>query len=161
MSNRECGECTACCFTHPVADLEKPAGQLCQHCEVGRRCGIYTQRPPNCRDYQCQWLMGVGSEECRPDRTGVVLDFVRRQTESSLNQVFDKLATMWEAREKALETAEFLEATMVALKDGIHVIHVYLSGRIVLFLPRGEKLPADDSKILKQDGYEIKPFPSI
>lgn len=70
---RDCGECKACCVVFDVPSLAKPAGQKCAHlCPSG--CAQYASRPDACRDYRCAWLDGLGEEEHRPDRIGLVLD---------------------------------------------------------------------------------------
>ncbi len=72
--DRTCGPCTACCTTHAVYEIRKPAGQQCRHtCDQG--CAIYADRPESCRTFECLWLMGrviEGDERRRPDRLGLV-----------------------------------------------------------------------------------------
>jgi Fe-S-cluster containining protein len=75
-SQRECGECTACCVLPriPIGEDEGfPQGKRgytpCQHLCLGRSkdkatsfipgCRIYSQRPSLCRDYKCLWREGV------------------------------------------------------------------------------------------------------
>jgi len=71
-SNRECGECTACCTTHGVAELGKPFFAVCEHI-CGQGCGIYASRPQTCRDFKCFWLHGfIASPRYRPDKLGWV-----------------------------------------------------------------------------------------
>jgi hypothetical protein len=71
---KSCGSCTACCKVVAVDELQKPGGVDCVHCEVGRGCKIYLQRPSSCRTYVCGWLVNphLGSE-LKPDRCHVVL----------------------------------------------------------------------------------------
>jgi hypothetical protein len=71
-TDRSCEGCTACCTTHGVVELKKPYFEPCKHqCATG--CAIYSQRPPSCRDFYCQWRVGaVGGE--RPDTSGIVID---------------------------------------------------------------------------------------
>ncbi len=73
---RVCGSCTACCKTHPVFELFKLWNAWCTECQVGRGCRIYSNRPKGCQDFQCQWLMGWGKDDERPDRTKLVPDFI-------------------------------------------------------------------------------------
>lgn len=71
---RPCGDCTMCCRILPVPQLRKPAGRTCTHCRVGQGCGIYADRPPVCRTWQCLWSTSPDlPEELRPDRCGVML----------------------------------------------------------------------------------------
>lgn len=84
---RECGPCTACCTTHLVRELKKPAQTLCKHVdERGFSCSIYEQRPQSCRDYSCWWLAEARPDinrntryrvllpSDRPDLSGIVVD---------------------------------------------------------------------------------------
>lgn len=70
--SRKCGECRACCYTHGVEQIQKPAWQHCLHeCQQG--CAIYQSRPSSCRNFECIWLQGRFEEGDRPDQTGIVL----------------------------------------------------------------------------------------
>ena len=75
-ATRACGPCSLCCKLMSVQDLapEKPAGQWCPHCPTRSGCGIYEARPQSCRDFDCLWRLGLGSEEMRPDRSHVVFN---------------------------------------------------------------------------------------
>jgi len=75
-SGRSCGDCTACCFTHEIKHFNKPVAQQCGQCEVGKGCKIYGQHPQECKGFKCLWLMKEFPENMRPDRLGVVVDFV-------------------------------------------------------------------------------------
>lgn len=46
-----------CCKLLIVPETESPAGEWCQHCQVGQGCRIYADRPQRCRDFQCGWLV--------------------------------------------------------------------------------------------------------
>jgi hypothetical protein len=78
MPKRSCGECRACCVVlgfearDDESPFEKPAGQACpQLVQIG--CGIYQDRPPVCRRFQCGWLSAPNlPAELRPDRCGVL-----------------------------------------------------------------------------------------
>ena len=76
MSERQCGECTACC-THLKIDtqeLQKLAGSDCVHLEPLRGCRIYETRPQGCRDFVCLWRQTPDiADDWRPDRSGMLL----------------------------------------------------------------------------------------
>lgn len=70
---RLCGTCTACCveteFNTP--EFSKEYMKPCQYlCETG--CGIYEKRFPVCKEYNCLWLQGYGTEIERPNITGII-----------------------------------------------------------------------------------------
>ncbi len=71
--NRSCGDCSACCVTLDVAELQKPAHQPCKFLRKG--CSIYDARPQVCRAFDCAWLHGLygltGAQ--RPDRLGLIV----------------------------------------------------------------------------------------
>jgi hypothetical protein len=74
MSERTCGSCTLCCKLLRVTELNKAEGRWCTHCVKGQGCGIYADRPPSCRNFECFWLMDAGfPDDMRPDRTGIVI----------------------------------------------------------------------------------------
>lgn len=79
---RSCGECAACCTTTPVVPLSKPAGVPCRFQTGGDtpaegRCACYAERPACCSAFRCEWLLGDGGDQDRPDRSGVVAEYAR------------------------------------------------------------------------------------
>ena len=71
-SGRQCGDCTVCCTAVAVYHLRKPTGTPCLHlCHTG--CSIYSDRPRECRDYECLWLEGLFRDSDRPDALGVAI----------------------------------------------------------------------------------------
>lgn len=74
MAERDCGECTICCWFFAVPETGKPTSQWCPHCDQG--CAIHATRPPSCRNFECFWLMDPSfPDDMRPDRCGVVVSF--------------------------------------------------------------------------------------
>ena len=69
---RQCGSCTLCCTTMGIAEIDKPERQRCPN-DSGEYCRIYESRPPSCRSFTCAWIRGVGTDDDRPDKLGVVL----------------------------------------------------------------------------------------
>ena len=72
-----CGDCTMCCRVFAIAQLQKSAGKWCQHCDIGKGCKVYDDRPAVCIDFECLWLMSQTEgepmpPEFRPDRCKVV-----------------------------------------------------------------------------------------
>lgn len=52
----DCGSCTACCRVFAIPLLNKPAGEWCTHCAIGKGCKIYEARPKTCVEFRCVWL---------------------------------------------------------------------------------------------------------
>jgi hypothetical protein len=69
---RECGECTECCISAAVEELNKPMGVPCKNiCDIG--CSIYKDRPGACRFFSCQWLKGDFADDDKPCKTKMVV----------------------------------------------------------------------------------------
>jgi len=73
----DCGECTMCCRMFDIPELQKPANKWCVHCDIGKSCKIYNDRPSVCADFSCVWLEGRKKgvpfgDELRPDRCKIV-----------------------------------------------------------------------------------------
>ena len=71
---RECGECRECCIVMDVHSMDKPGGVACKHlCRDG--CGIYLNRPNDCREFECVWLQGGLTSTMKPSRVNTVAWF--------------------------------------------------------------------------------------
>jgi hypothetical protein len=71
---RACDGCTLCCKLVPVTALAKPRGTWCAHCAIGRGCGIYAERPPECRDFHCGYLRDATLDaQWQPERCKMVV----------------------------------------------------------------------------------------
>lgn len=77
-----CGSCSLCCFVLGVDNtreddgttpLRKPPDTWCGHCDIGRGCGIYLDRPRPCRNFECGWLAMDGAPHLRPDKLRLVI----------------------------------------------------------------------------------------
>lgn len=74
----DCGDCTVCCSLFAIKELDKSRHEDCSHC-TGTGCGIYDTRPQTCRDYKCFFISENLSEEARPDRCGMLLDYNKKK----------------------------------------------------------------------------------
>lgn len=76
---RSCGECYACCVHLGIEELKKWPGQTCRHLDGASgpftRCTIYQNRPLACSTYYCGWIAGLGSDDYRPDKSGILTTF--------------------------------------------------------------------------------------
>lgn len=74
-AGKSCGSCTLCCKVLGIAALQKPHGTWCKHCTPGKGCGIYPDRPEECKTFLCMWLLDpVLGPEWKPDRSKIVLN---------------------------------------------------------------------------------------
>lgn len=74
-SARACGACRVCCRLPDIPELSKPLNTWCRHCDTesaAAPCRIYDHRPRVCREFDCAWKQGLGSELDRPDILGVM-----------------------------------------------------------------------------------------
>ncbi len=85
LAERSCGSCTLCCKLLGVKEtrfdtdskewdelFDKLSNKWCVHCDVGKGCKIYEERPEPCESFQCSWLLGFLGPEFRPDKTRCV-----------------------------------------------------------------------------------------
>lgn len=71
---RHCGDCTLCCKVMEIEALAKPAGNWCPHCRPKHGCAIYQERPAECADFNCLWLLNARlGEQWRPSKAKFVL----------------------------------------------------------------------------------------
>ena len=76
---KECGDCTLCCklmgvYEDTPVELAKPPGVWCEHCDVGKGCKIYDNKPTACVMFECLWLQHQEMvEELKPNRSHVVM----------------------------------------------------------------------------------------
>ncbi len=76
MQKRECGTCTLCCKLMVVKELQKPPMKWCEHCDVGVGCGIYENRPKECRQFFCLYLLDENlGEHWNPLKSKMVLSY--------------------------------------------------------------------------------------
>ena len=71
---RQCGTCTLCCKLMGIEALGKPLGAWCAHCQPGKGCAIYPDRPQECRTFSCAWMIDETlGEEWYPKKSKIVL----------------------------------------------------------------------------------------
>ncbi|MBV8923780.1 MAG: hypothetical protein JOZ74_00285 [Bradyrhizobium sp.] len=74
MTGRACGDCTLCCKVMAIEQLAKPAAQWCRHCKPGHGCQIYHDRPVECRQFNCLWLIDERfGPHWKPNKSKLVL----------------------------------------------------------------------------------------
>ena len=75
---RPCGDCRTCCHVLEIGELNKPKWNNCSHaCSKG--CNIYSQRPQECKDFQCLWSTRELPSNMRPDVVGMMAYYVDSQ----------------------------------------------------------------------------------
>jgi hypothetical protein len=73
---RECGECSVCCYVGEIPELNKPPHTLCQYVKTNTcgSCSIWNskKKPQVCDDFRCSWRYNIGHEKDRPDKNRVL-----------------------------------------------------------------------------------------
>ena len=130
---RTCGDCTACCTTQGVKELEKPAGVPCAHLALHQPgCSRYTTRPESCRAWSCLWRHGLFDKaRDRPDKRGLVFDLTGKLPEVWPAPTHQALI----AREARAGAFEENEAWLGELSSTNVVVLVFPEGRRVLGPP--------------------------
>ena len=119
----DCGSCTMCCKLMAVTELAKPKNVLCQHCDIGKGCKIYDDRPDNCRSFRCLWLqsqvMGLNALplQMRPDKCKVVLHTTPDER-AIIAKVDPKHPDAWRWRNIGLMLGELSQKVMVLVDNG-------------------------------------------
>jgi hypothetical protein len=132
---RTCGPCVSCCCFFTIAELAKPAGQLCRH-STDQGCEIYAERPNACRVFHCGWRSWAEVPDgWRPDRTGFVLGGALvagrylavtadpRRPEAWRDPAYYPTLMGWACR---------------AAEIGSHVV-VFIEKRVIVLRPDGER----------------------
>ena len=80
VPGRSCADCTMCCKVLGIPELAKPRGVVCTHCDWGKGCTVYAQRPAACRDFDCSYLLSPAlGEEWKPTTARLVLGYMARE----------------------------------------------------------------------------------
>ncbi len=98
-------------------------------------------------------MKGSGGDEHRPDKTKIVLDFVKTEDrpESGILQILEVV-------EGALKRGLAKEVSLEALRHGIVVLYVHLSGRKQVFLPTNIQDFQSIAASARGQGIKISPL---
>lgn len=137
---RDCGQCTACCRTMYVRDLNKPAGVACKYL-TPTGCGVYEHRWDVCKGFVCMWLRdhhGLFTENHRPDKLGLILvgknDDDTGQTRFIAHEVWPQAAGGDEARRVVEFLGQFGPVRVVPAsqpKNQVHDITLTVNGKAI------------------------------
>jgi hypothetical protein len=130
-TERSCGGCTACCYTHSVKEGAVTTGfyDLCTHCTEGVGCAIYEARPLSCQVYQCLWRSGSLPDELRPDKSGIILDVWPFE---DLGATF---LNIWESIPGSLETETARALIEHFMSTGRYILWIIKQDEDTLFFP--------------------------
>jgi len=158
---RACGECSLCCKLLPIKKGEgdngfaKPANEWCKHCEVGKGCKIYADRPTACRGFTCMWLCrGDVPEYWYPLKSKMVLvwvPFIRKtQPQNALEIHVDPgFPNRW--REEPWHSS-IREASQRGLENGTFTTFLLDGKQRLLILPNKEVVAKGRIGMIRQIG---------
>ena len=73
-NSKHCGDCTLCCKVMEIEQLGKPAHAWCPHCRPRHGCTIYRDRPSECAEFSCLWLVNdLLDDRWKPSKAKFVL----------------------------------------------------------------------------------------
>jgi len=131
VPGRTCGSCSLCCKVLQIDELQKPVGQWCPNCAVGRGCKIYQTRPSECRTFHCAWLISPDlGEEWQPARAKFVL-YSEGKANRIVAHVDPGYPTAWRAEPYYRQLKEWARAAVD--RDG--QVCVYVKLRTIVILP--------------------------
>jgi hypothetical protein len=69
VPGRDCKGCTLCCKLLSVEELNMPPLVWCPKCDTKQGCTIYADRPTECRQFFCEFLLdGSMGAHWKPSR---------------------------------------------------------------------------------------------
>ena len=76
LPGRNCSGCSLCCTLLRIEELDKPPMVACANCEAGGGCRIYQDRPTECRQFYCGYLLDAKLDErWKPSRSNLLVAF--------------------------------------------------------------------------------------
>src|SRR4051812_6178776 len=155
VEGRRCGTCTLCCKVMTVQEINKPNGQWCPHCLKGHGCGIYSDRPNECRTFNCGYLLWPElGEHWFPARSKLVVAF--KPGMEIIIHVDPGVPNAWRAEPYY---SEIRNMAGNAVETG-HTIFVQIGRRVIAVFPDREVdlgVVAEDERVLI--GEEPGPAP--
>jgi hypothetical protein len=74
VDGRSCGTCAMCCKVYDVPEVNKIGRNWCNNFKHGKGCEIYAERPSQCRQFFCNWMIHEGlGPEWKPEHCKFVM----------------------------------------------------------------------------------------
>lgn len=122
-AGRSCGGCSACCEILGVPSLRKPPWRRCEHqCVTG--CANYSNRPDECREFECGWSVGHLGEDDRPDKLGLIFTLTKPDESGPWLHVFEVVPGAYD-QPRARRAIQ-----QMAIPDKIAGVEIMLHGQI-------------------------------
>ncbi len=120
LPGRECADCHVCCqvLTVDSPEFRKHGGCLCPHAREDASCGIYPDRFPICREFECGWRIFKWVRlSLRPDQSGVLISKFQDHAQGAREGIIINLLS-----EAALEADGLAETVAAAVGAGAPVM---------------------------------------
>lgn len=128
MLQRECGDCSVCCFVGAVPDLNKDTYTKCIYVKEKCKgcCSIFDRRklPKTCKDYECAWKQGFGPEFDKPNKNHVLFTCNKIENQIYFTAIELKEGAITEYGEQmALNIAMETQIPIIVVKYGTRPPH--------------------------------------
>lgn len=161
LNARNCGTCTLCCKVLGVEAIGKATRQWCAHCGVGKGCAIYAERPDECRDFNCLYVINETlGEHWFPARSKMIVCSNPAVGRLEVH-VDDGRVNAWRSEPFYSEIKEWSRA---AAQDNGQIL-VCLPDRTIVVLPHADvdlgKLEEDDRILCLEVMTPNGPMPEV
>lgn len=129
---RSCGTCYQCCITLGIDALKKRPGQACKHLSGVNpegRCSIYATRPDACVKYYCFWLVGMGDDDFRPDKSGILVSAYEPEGPYTKFNATVHVTNTEKAGSLEDPTSNLRKAIEILLETGCHELKVVFGSK--------------------------------
>ena len=148
--SRPCGDCAACCVSLGImeAPIQKAPGEPCRFLSH-EGCGIYQQRPPVCRHFQCLWKRSsVLPADLRPDQSGLMFFFEGHKPPRFVTEHAYVMAFSLDDGGQALDTEAFRSAAKGVAARYPHIpIWVSAKDQKLCIYPRPQLLDVIEGRV--------------
>ena len=55
----KCGDCNMCCKLPEIPSVKKKSFKWCDNCNIGKSCNIYNNRPKECKEFYCAFILNL------------------------------------------------------------------------------------------------------
>jgi hypothetical protein len=124
-----------CCKLPAVAELNKPPQTWCAHCDIGKGCKIYEQRPDDCRTFYCGWLLDARmTDDWRPRDSRLVVKFEPKRIliHADKDRKGHWRKEPWHSQIRAWARAGMAHDGEVIVMEGSHTLRILPNGEVAV-----------------------------